>query len=98
MTVHCTGAQAEQMALTYLEQQGLSVIDQNYHSRRAEIDLIMVDKDTLVFIEVRFRKSEKYGSALESVNYQKQTRIIRTATHTFRKIPPNPQGIDLMSS
>ncbi|RKZ89130.1 MAG: YraN family protein [Gammaproteobacteria bacterium] len=73
------GKQAEQLALTYLQQQGLSLVTRNFHSRRGEIDLIMMDKETLVFIEVRYRKSSKYGSALESVNHTKQSRIIHTA-------------------
>ena len=79
MTSQNTGVKAEQLALAYLQQQGLTIVDKNYHSRRGEIDLIMVDDSTLVFVEVRYRKSEKYGSALESVNYLKQTRIIQTA-------------------
>lgn len=66
-----TGSQAEQLALNYLQQQGLTLITQNYHSRRGEIDLIMLDENTLVFVEVRYRKSAAYGSALESVNSQK---------------------------
>lgn len=87
MTSQNKGVQAEQMALTYLEQQGLTLVEKNYHSRRGEIDLIMVDDGTLVFVEVRYRKSAKYGSALESVNYQKQTRIIHTA-HTYLQQNP----------
>ena len=50
-----------------------------------EIDLIMEDKKTLVFVEVRYRKSAKYGSALESVNNQKQARIIHTAKHYLQQ-------------
>jgi len=73
------GAQAEDLALKYLQQQGLSVVNRNYHCRRGEIDLIMVDTNTLVFIEVRYRKSATFGSALESVNHTKQKRIIHTA-------------------
>ncbi len=80
-----TGQQAEQQALAYLEKQGLKRITQNFHSRRGEIDLIMEDKKTLVFVEVRYRKSAKYGSALESVNNQKQARIIHTAEHYLQQ-------------
>lgn len=82
-----TGQQAEQQALEYLGKQGLKLITQNYHSRRGEIDLIMEDENTLVFVEVRYRKSAKYGSALESVNNQKQARIIHTAEHYLQQHP-----------
>ncbi len=81
------GQQAEQQALAYLEKQGLKLVTQNYHSRRGEIDLIMEQSNTLVFIEVRYRKSIKYGSALESINSQKQMRIIHTAQHYLQQHP-----------
>lgn len=73
------GQQAEQIACDYLQQQGLQLITQNYHCRRGEIDLIMCDDDTLVFVEVRARRSDRFGSALESITADKQSRIIATA-------------------
>lgn len=73
------GQQAEQIACDYLQQQGLLLITQNYHCRRGEIDLIMRDNDTLVFVEVRARQSDRFGSALESITADKQSRIIATA-------------------
>ncbi|NOQ81719.1 MAG: YraN family protein [Methylophaga sp.] len=76
-----TGQQAELWASNYLQQQGLILVTKNYHCRRGEIDLIMQDNQTLVFIEVRYRKSARFGSALESVNYKKQEKIIFTAEH-----------------
>ena len=75
------GQQAELWACQYLEQQGLALITKNYHCRRGEIDLIMRDEKALVFIEVRYRKSARFGSALESVNYKKQQKLIITAEH-----------------
>ena len=79
------GQQAEKHALAYLEKYGLKLITQNFHSRRGEIDLIMEDENTLVFVEVRYRKSAKYGSAIESVNAQKQKRIIHTAQYYIQQ-------------
>jgi len=89
MSVQNSGKQAEQLALMHLQQQGLSVVTRNFHSRRGEIDLIMKDKDALVFVEVRYRKSAKYGSALESVNHTKQFRIIHTAQAYLQQHPEN---------
>ncbi len=73
------GQQAEQIACDYLQQHGLQLITQNYSCRRGEIDLIMYDADTLVFVEVRARRSDRFGSALESITADKQSRIIATA-------------------
>lgn len=74
-----TGADAEILAIHHLQQQGLKLIDRNYHSRRGEIDIIMEDGDTLVFIEVKYRQSDQFGSAAEMVTLQKQQKIITTA-------------------
>jgi len=75
------GQKAEQWACDYLEKQGLTLLTKNYHCRQGEIDLIMQDNHTLVFVEVRYRKSAKFGSALESVNHKKQKKIVFTAEH-----------------
>jgi putative endonuclease len=83
------GQQIEQQVSRYLQKQGLRLIEQNYHCRGGEIDLIMKEKDTLVFVEVRFRKSARFGSALESVNRQKQAKIILTAQHYIQTTAPS---------
>lgn len=76
-----TGKRAEQRAVRFLTAQGLKTIGRNYRCRAGEIDLIMQHGNILVFVEVRYRKSNKYGSALESVTAAKQSRIITTASH-----------------
>lgn len=76
-----TGQQAELLACQFLQRHKLKLITKNYHCRRGEIDLIMQDKTILVFIEVRYRKNDRFGSALESVNHKKQSKIIITAEH-----------------
>ncbi len=55
------GAQAEQRAAQYLQRQGLKPVAQNYRSRFGEIDLVMQDGATLVFIEVRLRRNASFG-------------------------------------
>lgn len=74
-----TGAQAEQWAVQYLQQHGLKLVAQNYRSRFGEIDLIMQDGTSLVFIEVRLRRNANFGGAAASIDANKQQRIIRTA-------------------
>jgi putative endonuclease len=73
------GAQAEQWAAHYLQKQGLKLIEQNYRGRFGEIDLIMQDGATLVFIEVRLRRNADFGGAAASIDTHKQQRIIRTS-------------------
>ncbi len=70
-----TGLKAEQLASDYLVRQGLLSLQTNYHCRRGEIDLIMRHQEVLVFVEVRYRKNNLYGSALESITPSKQRKI-----------------------
>lgn len=80
-TARKVGADAETLAVTYLEKKGLTLLTRNYHCRRGEIDLIMRDGNFLVFLEVRYRKNNHYGSAAESVTRQKQHRLLTTASY-----------------
>ena len=73
------GQSAEKYTLNYLKNKGLKLIAKNYRSRNAEIDLIMQDREYIVFIEVRFREKNIYGKAFASVNYRKQKKIIEGA-------------------
>jgi len=79
------GLQAEQLAATYLTQQGLKIVAQNYHCRFGEIDLIMQDGKTLVFVEVRLRTNSQFGSAASSITPQKQQKLILTAQHFLQQ-------------
>jgi putative endonuclease len=76
------GECAEQQAQKFLISKGLKPVCRNFRCKHGELDLIMTDNKTLVIIEVRFRKTNKYGSALESITYTKQSRII-AATHIY---------------
>jgi putative endonuclease len=84
------GAKSEKQALAYLQQQGLSLLCQNYYCRFGEIDLIMQDQDTLVFIEVRYRKNSDFGGALASITKRKQDKIIKTAKHYLAQLENEP--------
>ncbi|WP_071662694.1 YraN family protein [Candidatus Rickettsiella isopodorum] len=75
------GNQIEALVCDYLRQRKLKFIERNYQCRLGEIDLIMSDQSTLVFIEVRYRQRHHFGSSLESVNLIKQNKIIKTAEY-----------------
>ena len=72
------GFVAEKQACDYLMSQGLKWVESNYRCQLGEIDLIMRDKEYLVFVEVRARASRDFGGALESVGYRKQQKILKT--------------------
>jgi putative endonuclease len=74
-----SGADAEQLAQDFLQKQGLSFVAKNFRTRRGEIDLIMRDNSQLVFVEVRFRHSNSFGSAEESITQQKCQRLSAAA-------------------
>lgn len=80
-----SGRNFEEVAESYLRKRGLSIIARNYACRAGEIDLIMLDGDTIVFVEVRYRRSLRFGGGLESITDRKRSRLIRTAAHFLVK-------------
>jgi putative endonuclease len=84
------GKQAEHWAADFLQQQGLKLVTQNFHSRFGEIDLIMQDAGVLVFIEVRQRCNTDFGGAIASIDRHKQQRLIRAAQYYLAKLGHTP--------
>ncbi len=102
------GQIAENTALKYLLAKGLNLIARNYNSRTGEIDLIMEDAETIVFVEVRYRRTKKFGSPLESITQNKQNhltqcalqylssnRINRPSRFDVVGISPNQESLDI---
>ena len=81
MNQNNAGLEAEKLAATFLINHGLKMVAQNYHCRFGEIDLIMMDAKTLVFVEVRLRTNQQYGNAGASITAQKKQKLILTAQH-----------------
>ena len=79
------GDQSETIAKQYLEQQGLTYITSNFRCRRGEIDLIMKDQYQLVFIEVRYRSQNNYGTAADTITRKKQKKVILAAHYYLHK-------------
>ena len=80
-----TGKDAERLALRHLEQQGLRLLAQNWACRRGELDLVMLDGDTVVFVEVRYRKHAQWGGALASIDGRKRQKLILAAQFFLQK-------------
>lgn len=79
------GLEAEKLAATFLINHGLKIVVKNYHCRFGEIDLIMQDNKTLVFVEVRLRSNSKFGNAAASITPQKEQKLILTAQHYLQQ-------------
>lgn len=75
------GAAIETAAAAWLQQQGLICIERNFRCKGGEIDLIMRDRNALVFVEVRLRNRDDFGSAAESVTTAKQRRVVHAAQY-----------------
>ncbi len=82
------GARAEQAALDHLLQHGLRLLARNHHCRQGEVDLILRSGETVVFVEVRYRRRSDFLHPAESVDRRKQRRIIHAARHYLATHPP----------
>ena len=81
MTTKEIGDFGEEMACSYLEEQGITILKRNFHARCGEIDIIAKDGETIVFAEVKTRISKEYGTPSEFVDFKKQEKIIQTALY-----------------
>lgn len=88
----------ERRACRYLKTQGLRLIEQNFNCPLGEIDLIMQDKNCLVFVEVRYRKNPDPVSSLESIGFRKQQRLSKTALYYLKqhKLSTQPCRFDVV--
>lgn len=75
------GSAYEKRAGLFLEQQGLKILCYNFRSRQGEVDIVARDGNTVVFVEVKYRRDEKKGLPQEAVGYQKRRRICRVADY-----------------
>ena len=73
------GARAEDLCAQMLRRAGPRILARNWHCRHGEIDLVAEDEGTLVFAEVRLRRSDRYGGAAESVTHAKRQRLLAAA-------------------
>jgi len=85
------GAFYEEQAARYLSGQGYRILERNFRCRLGEIDLIAEEQGTLVFIEVKYRRSTRYGAPSEAVTPSKQKTICRVADYyrMSRQVPEN---------
>lgn len=85
-----SGDHAEDLALAHLQQHGLLLLERNFRCKGGEIDLVMQDGASLVFVEVRARASASHGGALASITPAKQRRLIVAAQHFLQRYDQTP--------
>ncbi len=73
------GRIGEEQAEKFLRAHGYQILEKNYHSRFGEIDLIAKDNDTTVFVEVKLRGGDKFGTPLEAITRSKLSKMIKTS-------------------
>ena len=81
------GSIYEERAAEFLEKNSYKILAKNYHGKHGEIDLIALKDRQIVFIEVKYRETSKYGYGVEAVDKRKSVRIYKTAEeYTYKKI------------
>lgn len=95
---HITGKIGEDIACQYLIENNYQILERNFECRQGELDIIVKDKNEIVFIEVKTRTNNKYGSPIESITYLKQKHIIRSIQYYLykRKLENEFVRIDVM--
>ncbi|MCB1683535.1 MAG: YraN family protein [Pseudomonadales bacterium] len=88
-----TGRQGERVALRFLESKGLLLLEQNYRRPFGEIDLVMRERDCLVFVEVRVRRRSAFGDGFSSITAAKRKKLWRAAS-AYLKSHPQLQKLD----
>jgi putative endonuclease len=75
------GKEGERVAEQYLKNKGYKLIERNYRCALGELDLIVLDRRVVVFVEVKTRTGHGYGSPLEAVEFRKQRKMIQAAQY-----------------
>ena len=73
------GARYEELADAYLRRAGLAPVARNFNCRHGELDLVMRDRDVVVFVEVRYRRGSLFGDGIDSVHAGKRAKLVRAA-------------------
>ncbi len=73
------GNRGEKIAAKFLRKQGYRIIEKNYHSRLGEIDIVAKEDESIVFVEVKTRRSTDFGLPEEALSYDKRRRLSKLA-------------------
>lgn len=83
-----TGFIGENAAVNFLQKKGFKIIDRNTRKRYGEIDIVAIDNTSLVFVEVKTRRGQKFGLPEESINYRKMKSLLKSINY-YKLIHPS---------
>lgn len=86
------GQRGERLAARYLKRLGYRILKRNYRSPSGEVDIIAMDGGTMVFVEVKTRSSDTFGSPAEAVGYHKRKRVCAAAMLYLSGLPQQPSA------
>lgn len=94
-----TGRRGEDIAVSYLTEKGYNLIQRNWRCATGELDIIMEEAETIIFVEVRTRRGRQFGTPEESITPAKQTRLIELAETYLQATddPDRPWRIDVVA-
>lgn len=78
-TKQILGREGEKVAERYLKRKGYKLVERNYRCMAGEVDLIVLDRRVIVFVEVKTRSDDRFGTPFEAVEFRKQQKMIRAA-------------------
>ncbi len=93
-----TGSEGEDLAISYLERKGWTILERNYRFERSEVDIVAYDQVCIVFLEVKTRRSSRFGYPEESVDERKQAHIHKASMAWLyeRKMEKSPIRFDVI--
>jgi putative endonuclease len=86
------GRQGEEIAAKYLTDKGYKILQRNWYCSTGELDIVAEDDNTLIFVEVRTRRGDHFGTAEESITPDKQARLVELAQSYLQEITPLHQS------
>jgi putative endonuclease len=92
---HALGRAGEQAALEHLQRLGLRLVARNHRTRFGELDLVVADDRTLVFVEVKTRRAGRVASPWDRLDEHKQQQVRRMAAAFLSEVTERPHGLDL---
>lgn len=79
------GAKYEEIAADYLMQQGYEILERNHRNPYGELDIVAKKDGMLIYVEIKFRSSSRYGEPLEAVDIRKQKRVSRAGLYHYAR-------------
>lgn len=82
------GLRFEELAVQFLQRKGFVIVERNFKTKFAEIDIVAKEGETLCFVEVRSRSDSRYGTPQATINFRKQEKIIKAASAYLQRMYP----------